>query len=368
MAAFFDSRLKYVSLARENLVLGGNWRKRYSYASQRGTLMLPATRWHIPMHTTTKPSETSISALLSGARPGPRVLVLGGTGFIGRHAVAALHASGAVVAMGSRHPVRHALRYPYAQLHSVRFENLLHADAWQPLLQGVDVVVNCVGILRPRPHESYATVHHHAPAALAKACARGQVRLIHTSALSLHEDAKSEFLSSKLLGERAIAASGANYSIVRPSLLNGEGGFGAGWLRGLARSPVQLIPRGACGRIAAMTVTDLGQAFAALVALPTWAEHRTVELGGTRHYAYAEYLRELRADYTSTRALQIPLPNWMARMGAHVCDVLHFSPFSYGHWILLQRDNVPQPNRLPELLGRAPSSATMRGHVGCVVH
>jgi NADH dehydrogenase len=104
-----------------------------------------------------------------------------------------------------------------------------------------------------------------------------------------------------------------------------------------------------------MTVTDLGEALAALVALPTLTNHRAVELGGTRHYGYAEYLRELRACYTDTQALQIPLPNWMARIGSHVCDGLHFSPFSYGHWILLQRDNLPMPNRLPELLGRAPS-------------
>jgi uncharacterized protein YbjT (DUF2867 family) len=231
---------------------------------------------------------------------------------------------------------------------------LLQPEAWAPLLKGVDVVVNCVGILRQRPHESYDCVHHRAPAALALACAGAAIRLIHTSALGLHESAKSRFLSSKLLGEHAIAASGTDHAIVRPSLLDGEGGFGARWLRGLSRSPVHFIPRGARGGIAAMAATDLGIAFAALAALPTLADHREVELGGTRHYGYAEYLRELRAGYTGTRALQIPLPNWAARAGAHVCDVLHFSPFSYGHWILLQRDNVPSPNRLPELLGREP--------------
>jgi hypothetical protein len=186
------------------------------------------------------------------------------------------------------------------------------------------------------------------------ACARAGIRFIHTSALGLHEGAKSRFLSSKLLGERAIAASGSDYAIVRPSLLDGEGGFGARWLRGLSRSPLHCIPRGARGGIAAMTAADLGLAFAALAAFPSLAAHRELELGGTRRYGYAEYLRELRADYTGTRAMQLPLPNWMARLGAHACDLTHFSPFSYGHWILLQRDNIPSPNRLPELLGREP--------------
>jgi len=283
-----------------------------------------------------------------------RVLVLGGTGFIGRHAVAALHESGVQLAIGSRHPERHQAAYSFADMRLARFEQLLQPDAWAALLKDVDVVVNCVGILRQRPNESYDHVHHRAPAALALACAKAGIRFIHTSALGLHEGAKSRFLSSKLLGERAIAASGSDYAIVRPSLLDGEGGFGARWLRGLSRSPVHGIPRGARGGIAAMTATDLGLAFAALAAMPSLAAHREVELGGNRRYGYAEYLRELRADYTATRALQLPLPNWAARLGAHVCDVLHFSPFSYGHWILLQRDNIPVPNRLPELLGREP--------------
>ncbi len=297
-------------------------------------------------HAVTNP-ETNIAQLPL------RVLVLGGTGFIGRHVVSALHASQAHVLIGSRQPLRHEHAYPYAAFRATRFENLLNPAAWAAMIDGVDVVVNCVGILRQRPNESYDHVHHRAPAALATTCAAARVRLIHTSALGLHEGAKSRFLSSKLLGERAVAAAGGDYSIVRPSLLDGEGGFGASWLRGLSRSPVHFIPRAARGNIAAMTAVDLGIAIAALTKFPSLNNLREVELGGTYGYGYAEYLRALRATYTDSKALQIPLPNWLARIGAHVCDGLHFSPFSYGHWILLQRDNMPSPNRLPELLGRA---------------
>lgn len=216
------------------------------------------------------------------------------------------------------------------------------------------MVVNCVGILRQRPGESYDDIHHRAPGALARACAVFNIRLIHTSALGLHKGTKSRFLSSKLLGERAIAKSGCDYSIVRPSLLNGEGGFGARWLRGLSRSPLHIIPHGAKGGIAAIRCTDLGLAFAALAKMGTLSHHREVELGGTYAFSYAEYLRALRTGYVDSQAMQIKLPDWLTRLGAHVCDSLHFSPFSYGHWILLQRDNIPMPNRLPELLGRAP--------------
>ena len=290
------------------------------------------------------------------------VLVLGGTGFIGRHAVAALHAAGANVFIGSRHPARHSQAYPHAEVRPVRFEQLLSPEKWAGLLNEMDVVVNCVGILRQRPGESYADVHHLAPQALAAACAKAGIRLIHTSALGLHEKAKSRFLSSKLLGERAIQSSGCDHALVRPSLLDGKGGFGSGWLRGLSRSPIQLVPKGAVGAIAAMRCTDLGDALAVLAFLPNLAEHREVELGGTRLFSYAEYLRTLRAGYTSSAALQLTLPNWLTRLGAHACDVLHFSPFSYGHWLLLQRDNVPLPNRFTELLQRAPGPIDPANH------
>ena len=103
-----------------------------------------------------------------------------------------------------------------------------------------------------------------------------------------------------------------------------------------------------------MRCTELGEAFAALASMPTLRAHRVVELGGMHAYSYAEYLRELRAEYVASKALQLTLPNWLTRVGSHVCDVFHFSPFSYGHWILLQRDNMPSPNRLPELLARTP--------------
>lgn len=232
---------------------------------------------------------------------------------------------------------------------------MLSSQDWLAHVQPIDVVINCVGVLRQRIGEHHEDVHHRMPAALAKACAQTGKRLIHTSALGLHEGAKSRFLSSKLRGEQAIAASGADYCIVRPSLIDGIGGFGASWLRMLASWPVHFVPRGATGQIAAVQATDLGLAYAKLTQMPSFETLREANLGGERLFAYGEYLQLLRGVEAGHKAaLQVPLPNWMSRIGAHLCDLFRFSPFSYGHWILLQRDNVPQPNALPQLLGRAP--------------
>jgi uncharacterized protein YbjT (DUF2867 family) len=271
-----------------------------------------------------------------------KVLVLGGRGFIGRHAVAALRERGHEALVASRDP--HLGR-------EAHLERLTSARDWEALLHGVDAVVNAVGILRNRGRETYERVHHVAPGALAEACAARGLRLVHLSALGLQEEARSRFITTKLAGERAIGRSGANHCIVRPSLLDGEGGFGARWLRAIARSPVHFVPRGATGRIAALDVRDLGEAIAVLCES---AVGKDVELGGETAWTLAGYLQVLRAARGLRPALQLGVPAWLAHIVSHLCDAAHFSPFSFGHFELLRRDNVPFPNRLAELLGRAP--------------
>jgi nucleoside-diphosphate-sugar epimerase len=149
-----------------------------------------------------------------------------------------------------------------------------------------------------------------------------------------------------------VAASGADYSIVRPSLLEGPGGYGARWLAVLGRLPVHFVPADAAGRIAVMDVRDLGSAIAALCEKPG-DDWREVELGGLAPVTMAGYLAMIRARSGAAPALQLAVPKWLARVASHLFDLAHFSPFSFGHLELMRRDNVPSPNRIGELIGRA---------------
>lgn len=285
---------------------------------------------------------------------GYRVLVLGGAGFIGRHVVAALAFRGCAVSVGSRHPERRRRQAgPGLAYHRVRMERMLTADDWNSDLDACDAVVNCVGILRERGRETYERVHHLAPAALAAACRARGLRLVHVSALGFDGALRSRFLHSKHDGETALRASGADWHIVRPSLLDGEGGTGgARWIRRVARWPIHPLPRGATGRIAVLDARDLGEAIAVLAL--DGADEREHDLGGAHARTLAQHLAAMRALHTTRPARLLLLPDWLARVTAHVCDLLHWTPFSYGHWELLQRDNAPGHNRLPALLGCAP--------------
>ena len=287
-----------------------------------------------------------------------RVMVLGGTGFIGRHAAAALRARGHAVIIGTRHPKRALAKLPAGlrdcELRETHLESLTTRYIWKPLLEDVDAVVNAAGILRERGSETYDRVHDMAPAALAEACARLGLRLVHVSALGLRPEARSVFLRSKRAAEKKIMASGADYSIVRPALLDGEGGFGAAWLRRIAAWPVHFYPWGARGRMAPLDVRDLGEALAVLCERGGEGR-REVELGGSAKRTMAEYLGALRALHHDRPALRLPVPAFLARLGRQLCDLLHLSPLSGGTLELMRRDNLPRVNMLAALIGRAPA-------------
>ena len=303
-----------------------------------------------------------------------RVMVLGGTGFIGRNVAAALRARGHAVVIGTRHPKRALRKLPEAlraefsgfELRETHFESLTTRYVWKPLLSDVDVVVNAVGILRERGGETFERVHEMAPSALALACERDGVRLVHVSALGLRPRAYSRFLRSKAAAERAIAATSADYSIVRPSLLEGEGGYAAEWLRRLARWPVHCIPTAARGRFAALDVGDLAEAIVVLCETRGRTDWREVELGGSARRTLAEHLDAIRARPDNHPALRLPVPNFVALAVASLCDLLHVTPYGVPALELLWRDNLPKANRLRALLGRTPTPVGVNSAVTAV--
>jgi hypothetical protein len=289
-----------------------------------------------------------------------KALVLGGNGFIGRNIAAQLINQGWDVTIGTRHPEEpvHALLPADTQTFGVHLETYLDAQQWQPRIAGFDLVVNAVGILRQRGKETYDTVHHLGPKALAEACAEKQIPMIHISALGLRNPVRSRFLSSKLRGEDALLRTGTRVCIVRPSLLDGDQGFGALWVRRVSRWPVQFYPANANGLITCCSVVELGEAVSNLAMALVNKETNVpclIEMGGSIEETIGEHLARRHHAVRGFRPLQIPIPKFIARLFAHLFDLVHFSPYSFGHYELLRFDNAPRPNRLPDWLGRAPA-------------
>ncbi len=273
-----------------------------------------------------------------------RILVLGGRGFIGRAVAEALSCKGHAVTITSRnaHGRANVTCIP------LRLEQTFDAHA---LVNDYDVVVNCVGILRPRYKETYRAIHYHAVEKLVRACEEENKRFIHVSALGLKRSARSRFILSKLDGEAAIKTSNAPWFIVRAPLLDGKEGYGARWLRRVASWPVHLLPSNAKGRLAPLHVTELALAIAELIESPDRETQRVVELGGLENLTLEAYLERLKGREPFAR---IRVPAWTVRLASHVLDLLHATPLSFGHYELLKDHNRPKQNDFMDLVGRFP--------------
>ena len=149
-----------------------------------------------------------------------KVLVLGGTGFVGQHVCEKLvHLDWRVTL-----PTRRIQNAKHLQM--LPFLTVLPGDVHDPatltqLVAGHDAVVNLVAIL----HGDEATFNHaHVELSqkLARACTQAGVkRLVHVSALGAAMDAPSMYQRSKARGEQVLKSAGLDLTVLRPSVMFG---------------------------------------------------------------------------------------------------------------------------------------------------
>ncbi|MEO8653788.1 MAG: complex I NDUFA9 subunit family protein [Ramlibacter sp.] len=151
-----------------------------------------------------------------------KVLVLGGTGFVGRHLCQALTRLQYGVTVPTRDPSR-------AQpMRSMPGLELVPADihdeaALARLVQGHDAVVNLVAILHGSAFE-FERVHVALVKKIVHVCSEAGVpRLLHVSALGAGKDAPSMYQRSKAAGEAVLQGSRLRWTVLRPSVIFGEG-------------------------------------------------------------------------------------------------------------------------------------------------
>lgn len=242
-----------------------------------------------------------------------RVLVLGGTGFVGRSLCERLVRAG----WTPRVPTRRAGQGRAIQ-HLPPLE-LMVADVHDPaalrqLLVGVDAVVNLVAILHGRA-AAFERVHAALPATLAGAMRdAGLRRLVHVSALGAAPDAPSHYLRSKAAGEAALQAAGLDLTLWRPSVIFGAGDrFMNTFARLQALAP--LVPLAAAGaRFQPVWVED--------VATALWRsleDRRTIgqvyEAVGPQVFTLAELVR-LAGRWSGHPRPVLALPDALGRLQA----------------------------------------------------
>ena len=288
----------------------------------------------------------------------PKILILGGSGFIGRslcEQLARQLGGRARITVPSRRS-RHAQAIQGLPGLTVLQANV-HEDAQlQALVQGHDVVINLIAILQGSEHQ-FEQAHVQLPTRLAQACkASGVRRLIHVSALGVQDNAPSRYLRSKTRGEAALQAAGGELTLLRPSVVFGANDRFVNLFAKLqALFPVMPLA-GAAVRFQPVWVEDVARAIVACV-VERSSIGQVYELAGPQVLSLAEIVR-LAGQHSGHARPVLPLPGPLAWAQAVMMEMLPGEP-------LMSRDNLASmrvPNiasgRLPGLqdLGIQPQS------------
>lgn len=284
------------------------------------------------------------------------ILVLGGSGFVGRHLCNRLVADGRQVLVPSRRRERakHLILLPSCEV--------VQADVFDDatldrLVAGRDAVVNLVGILHGT-QDAFTRVHVELPHRVLTACARhGVPRLLQMSALGADVAGPSMYARSKGEAEVLVRAAPIASTTFRPSVIFGpEDNFLNLFAKLAAWFPVLPIG-GANARFQPIWVEDVAQAM--FNALDDERTHsHTYELAGPHIYTLRELVRFAARAAGHPRPV-LALPDGLARLQAALMELLPGEPLlSRDNLDSMKKDNLPstQPYHFPAELGVVPAS------------
>jgi uncharacterized protein YbjT (DUF2867 family) len=293
------------------------------------------------------------------------VLVLGGSGFIGRHLIAQLTRQGLTVTVPARRRehAKHLILLPTVDVVET---DVLTPGVLEHLVRGKGAVINLIGILhgrRGRPDErgpndygpDFARVHVEFPQAVVAACrAAGVKRLLHISALGASASAPSEYLRSKAIGEQAVlAADDLDVTVFRPSVVFGPEDRFLNQFAMLARFTPVLAPPCPDAKFQPVYVGDVARAMLAALEDPQ-ARGQRYELCGPRVYTLKQLIEYVCA-VTGMRRLVLELPDGLSYLQALLLECSPGPLMTRDNYYSMQVPNVCSGDR-PLPFGLVPQA------------
>lgn len=283
-----------------------------------------------------------------------KVLVLGGSGFIGSRLVAQLAGQGRSIVLPTRRAInaRHLITLPGVEA----VEANIHDEATlAQLMRGVDAVINLVGVLHSRRGKSgtaygpeFERAHVELPRKVAAACVQAGVRRsLHMSALGASSSGPSMYLRSKAAGEAAaLSQPSLAVTLFRPSVVFGEGDSFLNLFASLQKFLPVVALGGADARFQPVYVEDVVRAFVDALENQS-AIGRVIELVGPRVYTLRELVR-LAGRYSGHPRPVFGLPPALARIQAWFLEHAPGGPLmSRDNLDSMRTDNVGSPDTVP---------------------
>jgi NADH dehydrogenase len=270
-----------------------------------------------------------------------KVLVTGGTGFVGPKVVHALRARGHDVRALVRRPERAKTLGAWGC--ELAEGDMTDSASLERAVQGCDAVVHLVAIIQG-PAVAYREIMQQGTRDLVSAAGRAGVgRFVLMSALGTSERNRdlTPYFHAKWEMEQTLASSGLEHVVFRPSFVFGsDGGVLPIFLRQVRLAPFTPVIGSGEERFQPIWVEDVAAFFAQAVDAPG-AANRTFEIGGPEVVSWnAFYARVKKVLGIRRGTMHVPLG--LARAGAAVVERLPRAPVTRDQLTMLTEagDNV----------------------------
>ncbi|QRV16423.1 complex I NDUFA9 subunit family protein [Haloterrigena salifodinae] len=271
-----------------------------------------------------------------------KILVAGGTGFIGTPLCTELHERGHEVTALSRDPSNADLPAGVDRVAG----DVSAYDSIAETVAGHDAVVNLVSLsplYQPPDEDAHERVHLGGTANLVRAAEDGGVdRFLQMSALGADPDADTEFLRTKGAAEDVVTESRLAWTIVRPSVVFGDGAEFLEFTKQLTTPYVTGLPGGGKTRFQPIWVGDLVPMLADVLDDDTHVGE-TYEIAGPQIVTLADATElSYAAEGKSVSIVSIPMS--LAKFGLSAIDPVPFLPFGADQARSLEINNTVVTN------------------------
>ena len=250
------------------------------------------------------------------------VLLTGATGYLGERLLPRLIASGRkvrclVLPSDGKDPSR---RYPCEVVH----RDLSEHKGLDSIMEGVQTVLHSAALMPPNDAKRIRAVNVGGTSALLDAArARGVRRFVYLSAVSATYPIKNAYGQSKAEAEALVAASGLDYTILRLTMLYGEGGglHFAKLVELMGKIPVVVPVLGpGRARLQPVYVDDAARAVEIALGSPTTVG-RTLDVSGGSVVTFNELVDAVAAAM-GRRRIRLHAPLWLCRIAAAAAERL----------------------------------------------